>query len=77
MRKIYACAFCFSFHFHDSLIVFSLFFLSKMVSISESIDDMVAYSQLTDHVFYQILYSTDPGLEEVMPCVPDVLAFYQ
>lgn len=36
----------------------------KMFSISECIDDMEAYSQLTDHVYYQILSSTDPALEE-------------
>lgn len=36
-----------------------------MLSISESIDDMEAYTQLTDQVYYQILYSTDPALEEV------------
>ena len=36
-----------------------------MLSISESIDDMEAYTQLTDQVYYQILCSTDPALEEV------------
>ncbi|KAJ7374853.1 SAM domain and HD [Desmophyllum pertusum] len=36
----------------------------RMLSISESIDDMEAYTQLTDQVYYQILYSTDPALEE-------------
>ncbi|XP_022803920.1 deoxynucleoside triphosphate triphosphohydrolase SAMHD1-like, partial [Stylophora pistillata] len=36
----------------------------KMFSISECIDDMEAYSQLNDHVYYQILSSTDPALEE-------------
>ncbi len=37
----------------------------KMLSISESIDDMEAYTQLNDQVYYRILYSTDPALEEV------------
>lgn len=36
----------------------------KMFSISESIDDMAAYTQLTDQVYYHILYSTDPALED-------------
>ncbi|XP_027036126.1 deoxynucleoside triphosphate triphosphohydrolase SAMHD1-like isoform X2 [Pocillopora damicornis] len=36
----------------------------KMFSISECIDDMEAYSQLSDHVYYQILNSSDPALEE-------------
>ena len=40
----------------------------KMLSISESIDDMEAYSQLTDAIYYQILHSTDPALEEVSDC---------
>ncbi|KAM4622553.1 deoxynucleoside triphosphate triphosphohydrolase SAMHD1 [Discoglossus pictus] len=33
-------------------------------TISSSVDDMVAYTKLTDNVFYQILYSTDPDLSE-------------
>ena len=37
-----------------------------MFSISECIDDMEAYSQLSDHVYYQILNSSDPALEEVI-----------
>ena len=37
----------------------------KMFSISESIDDMEAYSKLSDAIYYQILHSTDPALEEV------------
>ena len=37
----------------------------KMLSISESIDDMEAYTMLTDQVYYQILCSSDPELEEV------------
>ena len=34
-----------------------LSYCRKMLSISESIDDMQAYTQLTDHVYHQILYS--------------------
>ena len=45
------------------------FCCSKMLSISESIDDMVAYTQLTDHVYHQILCSYAPELEEVI-CTP-------
>ena len=37
----------------------------KMLSISESIDDMEAYTMLTDQVYYQILCSSDPELQEV------------
>ncbi|XP_044175514.1 deoxynucleoside triphosphate triphosphohydrolase SAMHD1-like [Acropora millepora] len=36
----------------------------KMLSISESIDDMQAYTQLTDHVYHQILYSDAAKLKE-------------
>ncbi|XP_015749994.1 PREDICTED: deoxynucleoside triphosphate triphosphohydrolase SAMHD1-like, partial [Acropora digitifera] len=35
----------------------------KMLSISESIDDMQAYTQLTDHVYHQILYSDSDAAE--------------
>ena len=42
-----------------------MFVVRKMFSISESIDDMAAYTQLTDQVYYHILYSTDPALEDV------------
>ena len=31
--------------------------------MSDCIDDMAAYTHLTDHVFYQILYSTDDKLQ--------------
>ena len=37
----------------------------KLLSISESIDDMEAYSQLSDAIYYQILHSTDDALQEV------------
>lgn len=36
----------------------------KMLSISESIDDMEAYIQLTDHLYHQILYSNAAELKE-------------
>ena len=38
----------------------------KMLSISESINDMEAYTHLTDHVYHQILCSNAPELEEVI-----------
>ena len=37
----------------------------EMLSISESIEDMKAYTLLTDQVYYQILCSSDPKLQEV------------
>ena len=45
-----------------------VFFLCcrKMLSISESIDDMEAYTRLTDHVYYQILCSNAKKLKEVI-----------
>ncbi|XP_071968325.1 deoxynucleoside triphosphate triphosphohydrolase SAMHD1 [Engystomops pustulosus] len=36
----------------------------KLYTISGSVDDMVAYTKLTDNIFHQILYSTDPKLLE-------------
>ncbi|XP_068119754.1 deoxynucleoside triphosphate triphosphohydrolase SAMHD1-like [Hyperolius riggenbachi] len=36
----------------------------KLYRISESVDDMVAYTKLTDNIFHQILYSSDPNLKE-------------
>ena len=33
--------------------------------MSEAIDDMDAYIQLTDEVFYQILHSTDDDMQKV------------
>ncbi|EDO35455.1 predicted protein [Nematostella vectensis] len=44
----------------------------KMLKMSEAIDDMVAYCKLSDHVFYQILHSTDPQLQkarEILQCI--------
>lgn len=43
----------------------------KPVKLSQCIDDMHAYTNLTDHVFHQILLSTDPNLKEV-----SILMFY-
>ncbi|XP_053713055.1 deoxynucleoside triphosphate triphosphohydrolase SAMHD1-like [Synchiropus splendidus] len=36
----------------------------NMFKLSEAITDMEAYSKLTDHVFEEILYSSDPQLEQ-------------
>ena len=40
-------------------------FSSKPVKLSQCIDDMYAYTNLTDYVLYQILLSNDPNLKEV------------
>ncbi|XP_076875021.1 deoxynucleoside triphosphate triphosphohydrolase SAMHD1 isoform X2 [Brachyhypopomus gauderio] len=45
----------------------------KMFRISESIDDMEAYSKLTDQVFEQILYSPDPNLSEAQAILQNIL----
>lgn len=37
---------------------------NKPVKLSDCIDDMYAYTNLTDHVFHQILLSRDPKLKE-------------
>ena len=37
---------------------------SEMRKMSECIDDMEAYTRLTDNIFHQILYSTEPELQE-------------
>ena len=34
------------------------------MKMSECIDDMAAYTTLTDNIFEQILYSYDPNLQE-------------
>ena len=39
--------------------------ISKKVKLSDCIDNMRAYTHLTDHVFHQILLSTDTKLKEV------------
>ena len=38
--------------------------VSKMIKISETIDDMEAYSRLNDSIFHVILNSTDSRLDE-------------
>ncbi|KAM9445144.1 deoxynucleoside triphosphate triphosphohydrolase SAMHD1 [Clarias gariepinus] len=45
----------------------------KMYNISEAIDDMEAYSKLTDHIFEQILYSSDPALSEAQDILQDII----
>ena len=67
----FRCSHCLGdlFHFYlravicDKCVFFSC--CRKMFSISESIDDMEAYTQLTDHVYHQILYS-DAAASEVI-----------
>ena len=39
--------------------------ISKNVKLSDCIDNMPAYTHLTDHVFHQILLSTGAKLKEV------------
>ena len=68
----FRCSHCLGdlFHFYlravicDKCVFFSC--CRKMFSISESIDDMEAYTQLTDHVYHQILYSDAAELKEVI-----------
>ncbi|KAF5893454.1 deoxynucleoside triphosphate triphosphohydrolase SAMHD1 [Clarias magur] len=45
----------------------------KMYKISEAIDDMEAYSKLTDHIFEQILYSSDPALSDAQAILQDIV----
>ncbi|KAK3519520.1 hypothetical protein QTP70_033504 [Hemibagrus guttatus] len=45
----------------------------KMYRISEAIDDMEAYTKLTDHIFEQILYSSDPALSEAQGVLQNIL----
>ena len=40
-------------------------YIRPKVKLSECIDDMQYYTDLTDHVFHQILLSTDPKLKKV------------
>ncbi|XP_078688540.1 deoxynucleoside triphosphate triphosphohydrolase SAMHD1-like [Branchiostoma floridae x Branchiostoma belcheri] len=42
------------------------------VKLSETPDDMHAYTQLTDHIFQQVLYSREPELEEARTILRDV-----
>ncbi|KAG9332591.1 hypothetical protein JZ751_014689 [Albula glossodonta] len=45
----------------------------RLFTISTSIDDMEAYTKLTDHVFEQILYSSSPELAEAREILSDVI----
>ena len=59
---------CFMAIYAQGFVTNGVFFLCcrKMLSISESIDDMKAYTQLTDHVYHQILHSDAAKLKEVI-----------
>ena len=41
-------------------------YYSYMKKMSDAIDDMVAYTQLTDYIYQQILFSMDENLQEVL-----------
>ncbi|XP_060772802.1 deoxynucleoside triphosphate triphosphohydrolase SAMHD1-like isoform X2 [Neoarius graeffei] len=45
----------------------------RMFKISETIDDMEAYTKLTDHIFEQILYSSDPNLAEAQSILENII----
>ncbi|KAG7323772.1 hypothetical protein KOW79_013474 [Hemibagrus wyckioides] len=45
----------------------------KMFRISEAIEDMEAYTKLTDHIFEQILYSSDPRLSEAQDILQNII----
>ncbi|MCI4387160.1 hypothetical protein PGIGA_G00070880 [Pangasianodon gigas] len=45
----------------------------KMYRISEAVEDMEAYTKLTDHIFEQILYSSDPALSEAQAILQNIL----
>ncbi|XP_072223758.1 deoxynucleoside triphosphate triphosphohydrolase SAMHD1 [Leuresthes tenuis] len=45
----------------------------KMFTLSTAIDDMVAYTKLTDHVFEQILHSSSPGLAEARQILRNIV----
>ncbi|MBN3304911.1 SAMH1 triphosphohydrolase, partial [Amia calva] len=45
----------------------------QMFTISTAIDDMEAYTKLTDHIFQQILYSTSPELAEARTILHNVM----
>ncbi|XP_069809370.1 deoxynucleoside triphosphate triphosphohydrolase SAMHD1-like [Dendropsophus ebraccatus] len=44
----------------------------KPCTISESVEDMVAYAKLTDNIFDQILYSSDPNLSTAREILENV-----
>ncbi|XP_047669910.1 deoxynucleoside triphosphate triphosphohydrolase SAMHD1-like [Tachysurus fulvidraco] len=45
----------------------------KMYKMSEAIDDMEAYTKLTDNIFEQILYSSNPDLSEAQTIMKNIL----
>ncbi|XP_075902012.1 deoxynucleoside triphosphate triphosphohydrolase SAMHD1 [Nelusetta ayraudi] len=45
----------------------------KKLKISEAIEDMTAYTKLTDHLFEQILYSSSPELTEARQILQNVI----
>ncbi|XP_047669851.1 deoxynucleoside triphosphate triphosphohydrolase SAMHD1-like [Tachysurus fulvidraco] len=45
----------------------------KMYKMSEAIDDMEAYTKLTDNIFEQILYSSNPNLSEAQTIMKNIL----
>ncbi|XP_066526366.1 deoxynucleoside triphosphate triphosphohydrolase SAMHD1 [Hoplias malabaricus] len=47
--------------------------LGKIYKISEAIDDMEAYTKLTDHIFEQVLYSSDSRLSEAQSILHNIL----
>ncbi|KAJ8255895.1 hypothetical protein COCON_G00197590 [Conger conger] len=44
----------------------------KTFTISTAIDDMEAYTQLTDHIFQQILYSSSPELDDARAILQNI-----
>ncbi|XP_072553050.1 deoxynucleoside triphosphate triphosphohydrolase SAMHD1-like [Salminus brasiliensis] len=45
----------------------------KMFTISTAMEDMEAYNKLTDHIFEQILYSSDRNLSEAQTILQDII----
>uniref|UniRef100_A0A3B4BYD9 HD domain-containing protein n=1 Tax=Pygocentrus nattereri TaxID=42514 RepID=A0A3B4BYD9_PYGNA len=45
----------------------------KMYKMSEAIEDMEAYTKLTDHIFEQILYSSNPELSEAQAILQNII----
>ncbi|KAL7864489.1 hypothetical protein AOLI_G00159090 [Acnodon oligacanthus] len=45
----------------------------KMFKMSDAIEDMEAYTKLTDHVFEQILYSSNPNLTEAKTILQKII----
>ncbi|XP_036447116.1 deoxynucleoside triphosphate triphosphohydrolase SAMHD1, partial [Colossoma macropomum] len=46
----------------------------KMFKMSEAIEDMEAYTKLTDHIFEQILYSSNPKLSEAKNILQKIIS---